>query len=270
MFVQTFKNIDDILHKDAGCGSGWVKLNTLFLILFAVFIPLCGLAQAQNKIDSLTIELIKLEAEILERKEMLEKINSEIDNIKRQELYALSSNSIGEFTVDAVLKMQGKIKKNADPFSEILTIVPAGDTVKLTDYKKGYWVINKGEFFGYISEIYFVETKSLLTFKKELIRKNDELLRQEEEKKKKADAEMLEKASIEYKNKLTKKYGASTADKLLKGYIWLGMTKEMAKISLGDPRNINRSVGSWGVKEQWVYHSVYLYFDNGILSSYQD
>jgi type I restriction enzyme M protein len=23
MFEQTFKNIDDILHKDAGCGSEW-------------------------------------------------------------------------------------------------------------------------------------------------------------------------------------------------------------------------------------------------------
>jgi hypothetical protein len=38
---------------------------------------------------------------------------------------------------------------------------------------------------------------------------------------------------------------------------------------LGSPRNKNKSVGRWGVNEQWVYYSTYLYFENGRLKSYQ-
>jgi hypothetical protein len=52
--------------------------------------------------------------------------------------------------------------------------------------------------------------------------------------------------------------------------ITLGMTKEQVIASWGSPKDKNRSVGSWGVHEQWVYHSTYLYFENGILTSYQD
>ena len=40
-------------------------------------------------------------------------------------------------------------------------------------------------------------------------------------------------------------------------------------LSWGKPRNINRSIGKWGVHEQWVYPNRYLYFENGILTSLQ-
>jgi hypothetical protein len=43
----------------------------------------------------------------------------------------------------------------------------------------------------------------------------------------------------------------------------------MAEISIGSTRNKNKSVGKWGVNEQWVYYKDYLYFENGILESYQ-
>ena len=48
------------------------------------------------------------------------------------------------------------------------------------------------------------------------------------------------------------------------------MTDDMAIISLGYPKDINRTVGKWGVHEQWVYDGDYYYFENGILTSYQD
>lgn len=53
--------------------------------------------------------------------------------------------------------------------------------------------------------------------------------------------------------------------------IWLGMTAEMAKLSWGKPEQINRDVGPWGVHEQWVYgNDQYLYFENDVLTSWQD
>jgi hypothetical protein len=50
----------------------------------------------------------------------------------------------------------------------------------------------------------------------------------------------------------------------------LGMTKEMVVKGRGKPERINRTVSRWGVSEQWVYGSLYLYFEDGVLTSYQD
>lgn len=59
----------------------------------------------------------------------------------------------------------------------------------------------------------------------------------------------------------------------------IGMTEEQAILSVGRPNEINRSVGSWGVHEQWVYRNCriggglrnfYLYFENGKLTSWQE
>jgi hypothetical protein len=55
-----------------------------------------------------------------------------------------------------------------------------------------------------------------------------------------------------------------------KNKIQLGMNKEQVTLSWGRPEKINESVGRWGVHEQWVYGSgTYLYFENGVLTSWQ-
>lgn len=51
--------------------------------------------------------------------------------------------------------------------------------------------------------------------------------------------------------------------------IQLGMTDEQVKKSWGAPNDINKTVGEWGVHETWIYGKVYLYFKNGILTSWQ-
>jgi hypothetical protein len=53
----------------------------------------------------------------------------------------------------------------------------------------------------------------------------------------------------------------------------LGMsTKQVIeRTNMGKPEKINRTVGRWGVHEQWVYDDgSYLYFENGKLTSWQD
>jgi hypothetical protein len=47
------------------------------------------------------------------------------------------------------------------------------------------------------------------------------------------------------------------------------MTREQALESRGYPDTINETVGSWGRNEQWVYENLYLYFENGVMKSYQ-
>lgn len=52
--------------------------------------------------------------------------------------------------------------------------------------------------------------------------------------------------------------------------IRIGITPCLALASWGRPERVNRSVGSFGVHEQWVYPSAYLYFEDQVLTSWQD
>lgn len=52
--------------------------------------------------------------------------------------------------------------------------------------------------------------------------------------------------------------------------VQIGMTTEQVTLAWGKPSKINRSVGRWGEHEQWVYGSTYLYFEGGLLKSFQD
>lgn len=66
------------------------------------------------------------------------------------------------------------------------------------------------------------------------------------------------------------KWGASTAKDIVEGYVRIGWNKAKCRMSWGEPRDINTSIGVWGRHEQWCYNSSYLYFENGILTSIQN
>lgn len=61
-----------------------------------------------------------------------------------------------------------------------------------------------------------------------------------------------------------------TKIKILKGIIWIEMTKEQAEASWGYLEVLNRSVGNWGTHEQCKWAEFYLYFEDGILASWQE
>lgn len=67
---------------------------------------------------------------------------------------------------------------------------------------------------------------------------------------------------------MTKKW----CDQAMLPGVKLGMTAKTVReeTNWGIPKAINRSVGKWGVHEQWVYDGGYLYFENGKLTSYQN
>ena len=73
------------------------------------------------------------------------------------------------------------------------------------------------------------------------------------------------------KAELIKKYGASTANLILQGKIRIGMTKDMCIDAWGNPSDINKTTGSFGVHEQWVYGlGSYVYFENGVITTIQN
>ena len=58
------------------------------------------------------------------------------------------------------------------------------------------------------------------------------------------------------------------------GSVFIGMTAEQARAGWGAPSDINRTTGTFGVHEQWVYGEYgergFLYMEDGILTSIQN
>jgi len=78
-------------------------------------------------------------------------------------------------------------------------------------------------------------------------------------------------ARIAYNNKLIKKYGQQNSKLIIEGKVRIGFTKQMCIESWGEPEEINKTSGSYGVHEQWVYgNGNYLYFENGVLRTIQN
>lgn len=84
------------------------------------------------------------------------------------------------------------------------------------------------------------------------------------------DSENYKKECRRYLVNKNPSWSQEIKNKILDGKISIGMTKEQAIVSWGNPKDINRTVVGSGVHEQWVYGSQFLYFDNGILTSFQD
>ena len=76
---------------------------------------------------------------------------------------------------------------------------------------------------------------------------------------------------LEEANRLKRKFGTANFNLILEGKVSIGMTDEMCELSWGKPDDINRTIGSWGVHEQWVYPGGnYLYLENGELVTIQN
>ena len=56
---------------------------------------------------------------------------------------------------------------------------------------------------------------------------------------------------------------------------WIGMTEHQLVISFGAPDDINNTTSKWGKTSQWIYGEfpyvvLYIYLDNGVVTSWQD
>lgn len=79
-----------------------------------------------------------------------------------------------------------------------------------------------------------------------------------------------DKRQKEFSKELNIKY-EKEKDREQEKYVVIGMTKDEVIEIWGKPKDINRTVTTYGIKEQWVYSNYrYLYFDDGVLTTIQD
>jgi len=72
------------------------------------------------------------------------------------------------------------------------------------------------------------------------------------------------------KEPINPKWGKKVKDAIAKKEFFLGMTKDQVAVSLGPWEKVNTTVTRKVRHEQVIYENgLYLYFDNGVLTSYQ-
>lgn len=210
-------------------------------ILLAVCLSVVSLNltySQKNEIKTLN----KIKSDLIEKKnkisDSIKKIDIRLNFLenKKDEINAENRNYTKTFT-----RSKAKVKNKPEIFGDVIGFIPKGTEIKVFDYFDTYWLIEKDSIKGYTSEMYLKNNLEMNKIKE----KHD-------------------------KNEILEKYGESIANKIFNHRIWIGMTKDMAKLSIGTPIDINRSTGSWGISEQWIYKNKYLYFENGELTSWQD
>lgn len=174
--------------------------------------------------------------------------------------------------VPVYCRFETKVYAGRGAWTDLIGTISKGTTIMAYDYKSSYYFVSFDTLNGYVLGMN-VETLDIHNEKLEKQRQEKlsrERVAQERANREAEYAKKLKEEQAANKKAMVAKYGSVNGDKISAGKVWLGMSKEMAEDSWGKPRDVNRSVGSWGVKEQWVYSDANLYFDNGILNSWQD
>lgn len=228
--------------------------------MLILLIPSVSLAQeTQNTIDSLESEKASLlQQQLIEQQ--ISDIERYITKLESQsELDKLDSGQIR-----VTLSQNAHLREAPNALSESLfsTDLPLTVVVyEIAGEKQSYIKTSINSIVGYVSMIYIsAADKEKLSNLIDIKRK--ERVQQNVLNKKRREAER--------KKNLQEKYGARAADQIIQGKAWIGMTDDMARESWGEPRDINRTVYSFGVHEQWVYgNGSYLYFEDGKLVTIQ-
>lgn len=218
--------------------------------------------QAQKSNESLLIIKNKLLKEVKILQDSIKKIDLLIVKNDNEKILKEGTDS---FLVSKC-KKEAKLKENPEGLSKVIAILPEGSLIRILDYNKGYYGVCHDTICGYMNEIWIEKNDKILKFAALKDKQRLEL----EELARQGRIFASETERQEQKKKDIKKYGLAVYTKLEKGEIWIGMNEEMAILSRGLPEKRNSTVGKWGWHEQWVYeNNLYLYFENGILTSYQ-
>lgn len=211
-----------------------------------------GFVFSQNQeIGNLMKRKLQLEKEKKNIEDSIKNIDNKINYLNHKE----KSNVNKKEFVYAKLTQRGNIKKKPESESSILVFVEKGDSVKITDYNNGFWLVEKDSIIGYMFDMYFTENEYLINLKKKFEEKNQRKIKEKE---------------LARKKRIISKYGNENGKKILDVKIWIGMTEEMLYESWGKPSEVNRTVTKYGEYKQCIYYSTYVYIENGVVTSWQD
>ena len=214
--------------------------------------------------------------------------NLTFSQVKNQELKLVEQNlNRIKIKIDSLQKLEIKLKTKLDSlkienfkYEDTYVLrwdfkdIKAGEkvsVVKVLEDDKKWTIVNTALLSNYKVPTFYLIKEEDLKKKIEIEELKEKRIKDSLSLANKIEQKRLKETLDKRRNELIYKYGENIGLDIFNKKIWIGMTKEMAIESRGNPININRTTGSWGIHEQWVYPGRnYLYFENGILKSWQD
>ena len=233
------------------------------MLLFFITLLSETYINGQSRLDSLYKEtrLPQMESKLDSLKSIEQDYQKKIVNIRKEtsiienEIKALKLElSKGDIYICRFTSILTK-----DPgVPETIATIKGSEKVKVIDQNEKYLQVDYNGVIGWTERTGFISLNEKIQLEKRIEKQKIDLALEDQ------------KIISDRKTELTKKFGASNAQKIIDGKIWLGMTSEMAKESWGQPKKINRDVYEFGKHEQWIYQNTYLYFEDDILKSWQE
>lgn len=221
-----------------------IILSCLIVLLFSI--P--SLCQTVNDLNQV-LDSLKSQKKLISNE--LDRINQKILKVNWDIVNAYAQKKLQD-GLEIYAKYSTYLYEDRGTWTTILDTIPPNTALLTYELKKNYYLVHFDTLVGFV---FSQDVESPEEYAKRI-------------KKVKNRKEQQDKRKME----IIRKYGEEIAEKLFNGYYWLGVTDKMARVSLGMPNDVNRTVGSWGTHEQWIYdkYEIYLYFENGKLTSYQD
>ena len=170
-------------------------------------------------------------------------------------LQSLEANqSYGQdITQTATIKSSTRLFKTKDDLTSVILIIPSGSVVSVLGSDSTYLIVSYQENKGYIFTKHAIIDKAPNTFKEMQSARSPEV------------AQPLQTQTDSRYDALERKYGSAMAERIYAGKIWKGMNSDMVRDSWGATEKINRVINGSVIKEEWIYRSTWLYFENNTL-----
>lgn len=175
---------------------------------------------------------------------------------KVDKLQALEQNKPYNQNVNstATLRISSRLFATKDDLTSVIQIIPVDSVVSVLDSDSTYFHVVFNENEGYIfkrdATINKIPVNTRQSLQSQPVAKETQPVQDQQE------------SRFSF---LENKYGSNMASRLMAGKIWKGMTSDMVSDSWGTADKINRIISGNVVKEEWIFKSTWLYFENNTL-----
>ena len=180
-------------------------------------------------------------------------INAQTDKIERLQALEVNQYQGQDVAPTATVKASTRLFRIKEDLTSVIVIIPSGSVVTVLDSDSTYYHVGFDDNEGYIFRKHAVMDKAPSTFKEmQTVQSKNDM----------APVQVITDSRYEA---LESKYGSAMAARLYAGKIWKGMNSEMARDSWGASEKVNRVISGNIIKEEWIYRSTWLYFENNTL-----
>ncbi|MCX6327261.1 MAG: hypothetical protein NT144_11525 [Bacteroidia bacterium] len=165
-----------------------------------------------------------------------------------------SQPAIQNVNTTATLTSSSRLFGAQDDLTSVILIIPSGSNVTVLGSDSTYLHVAFEENEGFIFKRHAVIDKTPVNTSHTV--QYQQPVQQEQ------PAQAQEVSRFSY---LESKYGSGMAARLIAGKIWKGMNVEMVKDSWGTAEKINRVISGNIIKEEWIFKTTWLYFENNSL-----